>query len=147
MTLQEILKSLNLSDEQIAQVNTAVDAVIDSKTSPLNEQITGLQGDLDTANGALAPYKEQEQKSKLSGLMPEEAHPDRHEDIVKLSGIEDGDDDETIKSKLSDTVSSRDYLQNKPTEDPAVEKTQTQKPEVKPKENKEDKEDDGLSNL
>ncbi len=140
MTLQELLKELGLTDEQISQVNTAVDAVIDGKTSPLNEQLTKLQGDLEAANGELAPYKKQEQESKLSSLMPDNAHPDRHEDIVKLSGIEDNDDDETIKSKLSDTVSGRDYLQSKPTADPAVAKEEKVKTEVKkPAEDAEDK--------
>ncbi len=147
MTLQELLKSLGLDDEQISQVNSAVDTVIDGKTSPLNEQITKLQGDLETANGELAPYKKQEQDSKVSSLMPDNAHPDRHEDIIKLSGIEDGDDEDTIKSKLSDTVSNKEYLQNTPTEDPAVEKEQTQKSEVK-KDDKEDKDvDDKLKNV
>lgn len=145
MNLQELLKSLELSDESIAQVNKAVDTVIESKLAgqtdnikALEDELTKTKGDLSAANEELAPVKEAAKKEKLTSLMPDEADPDKHADIISLAGIADEDDDEAIKSKLADTVSSRDYLKKPTTEDETAAKVSTEKNKTEDKQNPEE---------
>ena len=86
----------------------------------------------------LKPFKENERKSAISKHLPENAHPEATDDIIKLANISDEDDEETIKTKLADTVNSKKYLQNTQTADPQAEKTKVEG-DVKPDESKDDK--------
>ncbi len=134
MNLQELLESFELSADQIAEINKSVDTVIESKLSgqadsikALEDELTATKGDLKSANEELAPVRDAAKKEQLASLMPESADPDKHEDIVALAGLSDEDDEDTIKSKLQDTVDKRDYLQKPQTEDKSAGATSTDK--------------------
>lgn len=113
MTLQEILKSLNLTEEQIRAVNTAVDTVISSKTLEKDNEIKKLQGDLERIDGELKPFKIQERNNKIKTLLPKDANVDMFDDIIALSKIDETDAEDIISKKLSETIATRDYLKAK----------------------------------
>lgn len=114
MTLQEKLKSFGLDEAQIKQVNESVDQLIESKNGE-------LQSSHDELQGKLKPYLEKDRATQIASLLPENANKDMSDDIITLAKIEDGDDDETIKSKLEEVVSSREHMQGTIT-DPAAKK-------------------------
>lgn len=116
MTLQELLKSLNLTDEQITSVNSAVDTVINSKLTAKESEIQKLQGDL-------KQFKAAERNAKIKGFLPKDANAELYEDILALSGIKDEDSDEEVSKKFADTISKRDFLKVAKVTDPAGVKT------------------------
>lgn len=132
MTLQEILLSYGLDQEQIKAINTAVDSVLSSKTTDLKTQV-------DELNGKLEPYQKQEKDSMIAGMLPKNANSELIDDIVKLSDITDEDDEDSIKKKLEEAVNSRPHLQaNEAKTDKAIieKDKETTAPEEKPVEKK-----------
>lgn len=111
MKLQEILKSLELSEDNIKAINGAVDAVITSKVASKDEEIKTLNGSLETMKGELTPFKEAKRKSHLQTLVGDLTSEEKLNDAIALSGITDEDDDEAIKAKVSKTIEGRAYLQ------------------------------------
>ena len=89
----------------------------------------------------LAPFKEEANNKRMSGLMPDNAHPAAINDIIALSGVNPEDDDEAIKEKLSKTIADRPHLQKPETQDGDVAKPKVEgKPDPIPqKPEKEDK--------
>lgn len=65
MTLQELLTSLQLTEEQTKQINSTVDALIASKVAvkddEYKEQVGTLEQQLQTKNEELTTYKSKEQ--------------------------------------------------------------------------------------
>lgn len=127
MTLQELLQSLNLTAEQIASVNTAVDGVINSKLAGKDSEIKKMQGDLQTALDDLKGYKGKERSEKIKSLFPKDANLELADDILALAKIADEDTDEIISQKLTDTISKREFLKMAKVTDPAGVKV-TEKP-------------------
>ncbi len=111
MNLQEILKSLELTDENIKAINAAVDVVIDSKVKTKDDELEKIKGDFDKLNGELKPFKAKARNEKIKSLLPKTANAEMFDDIIALAKLDDDDNDETITKKLTDTISKRDFLQ------------------------------------
>lgn len=121
MNLQQKLEALNLSAEDIKEINSLVDNVIISKTEGLQNQISQLEtdnkklnGDIENVNKELTPYKKEAREKQIRGLLPSNADIKKANAIIKLSDITDEDDDKTIKAKLEEVIKENDFLQAGP---------------------------------
>ena len=141
--MQEILKSLNISDDNIKAINEAVDIVIESKLIVKENEIKTLQGNLEKTRGELTPFKEQERKNKIKSLIKGLTDDEKLDDVITLSGISEDDDEATIKEKATKTIEAKSYLAKTVIDDSSAKEnltkksgTETETPKAKPKEYK-----------
>lgn len=111
-TLQEKLIEFGLSEDQIKDVNTAVDALIETKISDKDKEIADRDGNITSLTEELNPHREKAQVDKINKIVSGITSEDKLPDAIALAGITEDDDDETIKSKVKKVVDERPHLQN-----------------------------------
>lgn len=145
MNLQELLTSFGLSEDQIKQINSAVDVVISSKLSDKDGEMTKLQGDLDKANGELKPFKDKERNAQISSIVGDLTDEEKLPAAIKLADIQEDDEEDVIKEKVAKVIEENPFLGKTKVTDPAAAKTVTKK--VQEVKKPEPKINDKLKNL
>lgn len=111
MKLQDKLKALELSEADIKEINSLIDTVIDGKVALKDDEIKTLTGKLDELNGELTPFKQEKRNKHINSLVKDLTSDDKLSDAIALAGLNEEDDDESIKSKVNKVIESRQYLQ------------------------------------
>lgn len=134
MTLKELLIKYNIPEDGIKEINQSVDALIESKTGTVKEQLATATSELAKVKEELEPFKAEARSRKLTSLLPKNANKELANDIFALAGIADEDDDASITQKLEQTIKTRSFLQVQVNEQPKITQKSTEEKPVKTEE-------------
>ncbi len=134
MTLQELLKSLNLTEENIKAINQAVDVVIESKVTEKEKELNEVKGNLDKLTEELKPLKKEKRDKVISDALAKVSTDEKTLKLIKVgAGLLDEDDEASIIEKAEAFVKEYDLKPSKITpelvtkEIKPVEKTEIKK--------------------
>lgn len=71
----------------------------------------------------LAPLKAEKRNAFIRGLVKDFTDEDKITDAIELAKLTDEDTDETIKSKVKETIEKRPFLQKEAVDDPAAKRS------------------------